>query len=273
MHFAAGEVGWGQVSGVARFPCGLLGAGLLRVFAVDWKYRARYAFKVNAKPTAPSGEPVRSVAEPAPGAPEGVKGGESFQFWSSGALARSERQQKCVEMSLTVTVGLGAAFAVLGEGVVKGKGTDTHTAFALVLLLYATIQTLILANYVFQTLQVVLCNVHIGFLREKLDTQVNTRIVEKLPNRTGFCWRWGLRLGEGLQPLVIYFSVFCGWVGAALYCWFCAWPNISGWWSMLFVIPLIGFVVLGIMHRCHEDLGKWWVTRDSKKCLDPTKAA
>jgi len=180
-------------------------------------------------------------------------------------------QHKCGEMSIQVTAALGTAIAALIIAMLSksdpstGAGQSTLLTFNSVVrfisalfCLYAVVQSLIIANYIYQTLQVLLLELGYAPLHDKIVQSSQPSIIKQIdrelsPSRQPGAWlRRGHWVATHSQPLIIYSSAFLGWV--AFFLSILIWPSAISPWFLLLIIP--ASFSFGAFYLLHANMKK-----------------
>jgi hypothetical protein len=175
---------------------------------------------------------------------------EVYSLLCSASLARTQMQQKCGEMSLRITEILGAAIAaMISAKASKSLGLSSEFIESLtfgLIILYALIQTLITANYIYHTFQVWIVDIQKDQLVPQVYEVMRVGVLQTKALRP-LDWRVraGLRFVRSCQPLIPAFSAIFGCVACLYYKSVWQSPSLSSW--ALFVIgSLFVFVLYGI---------------------------
>ena len=206
--------------------------------------------------------------------PDGV-----FKFLTDASQARVQMQHKCGEVSLQVTAALGAVIAALitaflSHPVASGGAAQAATAGASNLLspeglvsfirgflfLYAFVQTMITANYIYHTFQI-----HIlGLIYDQLAPGFSNRIAQgirqaemdhmRLPL---FARRFGWAFVNSCQPLIPAFSALLAWPASFYFLW--VQDRTPPHWSSFAIaslgVTLLFGTLLVLLSKAHERTG------------------
>jgi hypothetical protein len=193
---------------------------------------------------------------------------------SAVASSRTQMQHKCVEMSLTITTALAAGvFAMMfherPQNAAPVFNVDPSVFLVIVVDLYALLQLLILANYLFHTF---LCTINWLAPHEysqEHDEAIDASLTQKLQPRPSASEKARAAILRCFQPLIIYCSTFIG-LAAGLGLAICLlWPVWSWpcWFFVLISIALLS--VLYTMIGFHTDIERlahcwFWVGVEEK---------
>lgn len=189
-------------------------------------------------------------------------------------------------MSIQVTAAFGTAVAALiiawlsksapsagaDQSNLLTSGYVARLITALVFL-YAFVQSLILANYVYQTFQVGLiehvCDPLTREIWQFIDSYTLKQSDREFSSsrQQGACLRGGWLVATSSQPLIIYCSAGLGWLSFFFSSF--VWPSrISLWFLPFFIAPSCSIWLLWLIHRHIRKLAQYehWVThRDADK--------
>jgi len=206
-----------------------------------------------------------------------VEPAEVFKFFTNATLARIQLQHKCGEMSLQVTAALGALMAALITAFLSRSSSSASTSQPALLrvdsltifirglfALYALIQTLITANYIYHTFQTHIMHV----LRERFAPRLAEDIHAGVQNKeedagvppSGWRARWlkgGWLLVRYSQPLIPSCSAILGWL---VFLWsVLVWPSMTWGWFLLVSVPVvcIPFLVLRWLHKNMDQFARY----------------
>ena len=188
--------------------------------------------------------------------PHQVEASEIFKFCTNANLTRCQMQHKCGEMSLQVTAALGTAIAALMIAYLSKSGSSTGSGqssllttgsvvsfIRALLFLYALIQSLITANYIYQTYQTFLLDLVYSQLTLQVAESVKAGIAGKVnsefsPSRQPGWWlHLGWRVVTRSQPLIIGGLAFLGWVA---FLWsILVWRSTASHWFLVVLVLLL----------------------------------
>src|ERR1035438_1090180 len=164
---------------------------------------------------------------------------------------RTQMQHKCVEMSLHITTGLAAgAFAMMFSELSKASGISAFDSalakgwLVVAIDLYAILQLLILANYLYNTYMILVLDTLSKPLNQANINAIDNSLLQRIPFPTSSQEK-DVYILKRLQPLIIYFSALIGGVSCVLgACWLFFPPVCSRlrWLSM--IIPIFSFCLL-----------------------------